>query len=791
MKKKIVWFLQNCRRSLAPAALAAGSIMLSPALTHADGKIFPILGQRPWLNAAKPIGQRVSELLSRMTLRQKVGQLMQVYWGTQHLPALAPAIKSGDVSSFLGVPAPAHLTGAAFWKYRLLRENAAQRMAVSDTRLGIPLLFGEDVVHGCKTIFPVPLAMSCSWSPSMVQQCQTVAAREATAAGIDWVFAPMVNISHDPRWGRVAEGFGEDPYLDSLFTAAAVRGFQGTALGTRDHVISCLKHYIGYGSVQGGRDYNQAELTRFTLWNYHIPAFRAGINAGAATVMSAFNSIGGIPATADRYTLHHVLRTQLGFRGLVVSDWGGVGQLVNWGYARTPADAARRALFAGVDMEMFSHTYTTLARQVREGKVSIAEVNAAVRRVLAVKFASGLFEHPYFSMTRWRHAFLKPASLQLAFQAAERSCVLLKNSHNILPLLHPPRDIALIGPFVNTRSQFLGCWHDLGGVHHMTSLSQCLRKALGGNVTWSIVKTGMSGKGFRQAAAAARSADLVLLAVGETSSMTGENTSRKRIGLPKKEQKLFNMVAASGKPVVTLLFNGRPLTIPHVVRSSAAVLECWQLGTQTAPAVTAVLLGKYDPSGRLTMDFPRSIGQIPVFYDHLNTGRPTLGKYIDGTRKAEFPFGYGLSYTKFHIGSVHLNVIRSAGTKPVIASARVTNIGHVPGIATVELYIRGLYFSAGCRPVRELKGFRHVQLSPGQSRSVSFALGAQDWGYYTAGGRWLVEPSHFEIWISSNSISGQPADFTLARPSSPVRTGKRSVTTVATSLSYHGPLRHH
>ena len=785
MKNKMVRFLQRCGQSVTPAALAA-AILLAPALPHAVGKAVPFQGRRPWLNAAQPVNQRVSELLSHMTLREKVGQLMQWCWGKQHLQDIAPTIKSGEVSSFLGVPAPAKLTAGAFWKYRLSRENAAQRMAVSDTRLGIPLLFGEDVVHGCKTIFPIPLAMSCTWSPGLIQQCQAVAAREATAAGINWVFAPMVNISHDPRWGRVAEGFGEDPYLDSLFTAAAVRGFQGAALGLPYHVISCLKHYIGYGSVEGGRDYNQAELTRFTLWNYHLPAYQAGIKAGAATVMSAFNSIGGIPASADRYTLHHVLRKQLGFRGLVVSDWGAVAQLVDWGYARSSADAARRALFAGVDMEMFSDTYKTIVRQVREGKVSVGQVNSAVRRVLALKFASGIFEHPYFSMTRWRHAFYKPASLKLAFQVAERSCVLLKNSHHILPLIHPPQTIALIGPFVDTRSQFLGCWHDLGGIHHMTTLAHCLRHAFGGKVKWEVVKTGMSGKSFRPAVVAARSADLVLLAVGETSGMTGENTSRKRIGLPGKQQQLFNRIAATGKPIVTLLFNGRPLAIPKVIRSSKAVLECWQLGTQTSPAVTAILLGKYDPSGRLTMDFPRSLGQIPIFYDHLNTGRPTLGKYIDGTRKAEFPFGYGLSYTKFHIGAVHLNLASSTGTKPIVASARVTNIGHVPGTATVQLYIRSLYFSAGSRPVRELKGFRRVKLSPGQSRTVSFSLGAREWGYYTAKGRWLVEPSHFKIWISSNSSSGQPADFNLATQSSRIMAPPRPVNTVATSLSYPG-----
>ena len=769
-------------------AVAGPAVVYSPNPAQADSPERQLVTQpRPWLNSTQPIGQRVSELLSRMTLRDKVGQLMQLCWGTQTLKAIAPEIKAGEVSSFLGIPSPTKLKGSAYWMYRLSRENAAQRLAVNDTRLGIPLLFGEDVVHGCKTIFPIPLAMSCSWSPSLVRRCQRVAAHEATAAGINWAFAPMVNISHDPRWGRVAEGFGEDPYLDARFTAAAVKGLQGAGLGDRDHVIACLKHYIGYGSVEGGRDYNQAELTRFTMWNYHLPAFIAGIHAGAMTVMSAFNSIGGIPASADRYTLHHVLRRQLGFQGIVVSDWGAVGQLVDWGYARSTADAARRALYAGVDMEMFSHTYRTLVQQVRTGKVSIAEINEAVRRILLVKFASGIFEHPYASLTRWRHAFYKPASLRLAFQAAERSCVLLKNSDDTLPLRHPPRRIALIGPFVNSRYQFLGCWHDLGGIDHMTCLSTCLKRSFGSNVIWNVVKTNMTGKGFRRAVVAAKAANLVIMAVGETWTMTGENTSRKRIDLPGKQQILFNEIAATGKPIVALLFNGRPLAVPTLVKHSAAVLECWQLGTKTAPAVAAILKGTYNPSGRLTMDFPLSLGQIPVFYDHLNTGRPKLGKYIDGTRKPEFCFGYGLSYTRFHIGSVHLNVTRSTAAARVVASARVTNTGNLPGTSVVQLYIRCLYFKAGCRPVRELKGFSRVHLAPDQSKTVHFSLGAKDWGYYTSQGKWLVQPTHFDIWISSNSSSGRPAHFELIKLDIPGHEEKGPVVIAGSSPLYHRP----
>lgn len=762
MKKLTTPIIKNCGIVIALAASfgQARFCMSKPIRVdmRTDSKA---VQQRAWLNSAQPVAQRVSELLSHMTLREKVGQLMQACWGTQHLAAIAPEIKAGAVSSFLGIPSPTKLKAAAYWMYRLSREHAAQRMAVRDSRLGIPLLFGEDVIHGCKTMFPIPLALSCSWSPTLVRRCQKVAAREATAAGINWAFAPMVNISHDPRWGRVAEGFGEDPYLDALFTVAAVKGLQGTGLGERYHVIACLKHYVGYGSVEGGRDYNQAELTRFTLWNYHLPAFIAGIHAGAMSMMSAFNSIGGIPASADRYTLHHVLREQLGFRGFVVSDWGAVGQLVNWGYARSAADAARRALYAGVDMEMFSDTYKTLVKQVREGKVSIAEVNNAVRRILTIKFSSGLFEHPYVSMTRWQHAFYKPASLRLALESAERSCVLLKNSRDTLPLRHPPTQIALIGPFVNSRYQFLGCWHDLGGIEHMIPLSRCLKASFGPNITWSVVQTNMSGKGFRRAVQAAKAAKLVIMAVGERWTMTGENTSRKRIGLPEKQQQLFNMVAATGKPIVSLLFNGRPLAVPTLVKKSAAVLECWQLGTQTAPALAAILKGLYDPSGRLTMDFPRSVGQIPIFYDHLNTGRPKLGKYIDGTRKPEFCFGYGLSYTRFHISAVRLSTRISTAATPVIASAKVTNIGKIPGTSIVQLYIRCLYYKAGCRPVRELKGFSRVHLKPGQSKTVTFSLGDKDWGYYTRKGRWLVQPSDFDIWISSNSSSGMPAHFKL------------------------------
>ena len=753
-------------RTLAMALAMAGAVGFTAIARAAEptaAKPVGVIRHRDWMNPQLAVDKRVSDLMAHMTLAEKVGQLLQVSW-IRKLSLIAPAIKEGQVSSLLGFNPPhaGKLSGNSYWRYRISQYNAAQKMAVEDTRLGIPILFGSNVVHGFKTTFPIPLALSCSWNPSLVKRCEHVSAREATAAGVNWTFAPMINISYDPRWGRVAESFGEDPYLNSAFTAAAVRGFQGKDPAAPGNLIACLKHYVGYGAVQGGRDYNQAEITRFTLWNYYLPAYLAGVKAGALTVMSAFNSIGGTPCTADRYTLHDILKRDWGFKGFVVSDWQSVKQLVQWGYAYDDADAARRALYAGLDMEMASDTYKTLIQQVKDGKVPISEVNAAVRRVLRVKFLSGLFEHPYASTTRWQHAFLKPAYKQLALRAAERSCVLLKNAKSILPLVQFPHRIAIIGPLADSRTEFLGCWHSMGDATGMSTLPETLRGMLPAKVAISVVRTGMSKPhNFHHAVTLAKHSDLVIMMVGEKASMSGENTSRVRIGLPGQQQLLFDNVAATGKPIITLLFNGRPLAIPDVIKKSKAVLECWQLGTQTAPAISAVLLGKYNPSGKLTMDFPRHIGQIPVYYDHLNTGRPDLGKFIDGSRQPEFCFGYGRSYTSFTIGPVRLSThkLKIGGT--IQASATVTNTGSRPGTEVAQFYIRCLYFKAGCRPVRELKGFRRIHLLPGQRKTVTFKLGDQQLGYYNSDGKWLVEPSHFEVWISSDSASGKPASFDL------------------------------
>ncbi len=746
---------------LSMAGLVGCAMPTRAAKATADG--FPRANsRRGWMNQHLSANERVYDLMAHMTLAEKVGQLLQIDWNKK-LAAIAPAIRAGQVSSLLGFNPPhPKLSGKSYWRYRVSQYNSAQKMAVEDTSLGIPILFGSNVLHGFRTIFPIPLAMSCSWNPRLVERCERVSAREASAAGVDWTFAPMVNISNDPRWGRVAESFGEDPYLNSAFTAAAVRGFQGKYPAAPGNLIACLKHYVGYGAVQGGRDYNQAEITRFTLWNYYLPAYLAGVRAGALTVMSAFSSIGGTPCTADRYTLHDILKKDWGFQGFVVSDWQSVKQLVPWGYAYNDADAARRALYAGVDMEMASHTYKTLVRQINNGKVPVSEVNAAVRRVLRVKFCSGLFEHPYASTTRWQRAFLKPAYKRLALRAAEQSCVLLKNAKGTLPLVHVPRRIAVIGPLANSRAEFLGCWHSMGDEAGMASLPDALRAVSPADVTISAIRTGMSKtRKFRSAVALAERSDLIIMMVGEKAAMSGENTSRVRIGLPGKQQQLFNAVAATGKPIITLLFNGRPLAIPDVVKRSEAVLECWQLGTETAPAIADILLGKYDPSGKITMDFPRSVGQIPVYYDHLNTGRPTRGKYIDGSRRPEFCFGYGLSYTKFKISPPRLSENKMTIGGTLDASAAIANVGNCAGTEVAQLYIRSLYFKEGCRPVRQLVGFRRIRLLPGQRKTVTFTLGDSELGYYNAHGKWLVEPSRFEVWISSDSASGKPASFDL------------------------------
>jgi len=737
--------------------------------------------QEVYENPARPINKRVADLLKRMTLDEKIGQLWQGHMEADSDQTFADRLRRGEISSFLD--------GSVLVETPVMR-NKLQHIAVEQSRLGIPLIFGHDSIHGFRTIFPIPLAEACAWEPDLFEQTQAISARETAAAGIDWTFAPMVDLARDPRWGRIAEGFGEDPYLGTLDAAACVRGFQGANVADTNRVVACLKHYVGYGAAEGGRDYNTTEISEYTLRNFYLPQFKAGVDAGAWTVMSAFNELSGMPASANRHTLTEILRDEWKFRGFVVSDWQSVSELISHGVAADNAEAARLALTAGVDMEMVSTTYAdTLAQQVKAREIPESVLDEAVRRVLTVKFAKGLFENPYVDEARCRTAFLRPDALARAREAAAKSCVLLKNENGVLPISRQVKKIALVGPFADDAEELVGPWYSRANTNDIVSIAAGVRAKLSPDVRLTVargcavienskirrhigdfspIKEQPTGDHeIADAVAAAASADVVILALGEPRDWSGEDASRSSLYIPGRQMELFDAMVATGKPVIVILFNGRPLTLSRVQEESAAILEAWFPGVQGGNGVADVLFGDADPSGRLTTTFPRSVGQVPMYYNHFNTGRPGTGdftgQYADGPSDPMYPFGYGLTYTKFEYGKVELSapVLKSAGT--LIARMKLKNTGARAGTETAQLYVRAIAASAGPRPVRELKGFQKVHLLPGESRDVSFTISKQELGYSDTKGRWVVDPGKFQLWISKDSASGEPVDFELAK----------------------------
>ncbi len=729
----------------------------------------------------RPVAVRVNDLLKRMTLDEKIGQLWQANLGKDADKKFADKLKRGEVSSFLD--------GSALIENPVMR-NKLQHIAVEQSCLGIPIILGHDVIHGFRTIFPISLAQACAWEPGLFERTQTIAAREAAAAGIDWTFAPMVDLARDPRWGRIAEGFGEDPWLGALDAAASVRGFQGTNVADPDHVVACLKHFVGYGAAEGGRDYNTTEISEFTLRNFYLPQFKAGVDAGALTVMSAFNDLSGMPASGNRHTLTEILRGEWHFPGYVVSDWAAVGELVDHGVAADDAAAARLGLTAGVDMEMVSTTYPdTLAQQVKAGKIPVAVVDEAVRRVLTVKFEKGLFDHPYTDEARCQTAFLRPDAIALAREAAAKSCVLLKNENGSLPVSKETKKIALIGPFAEDAAELAGPWFSRAHADDIVSLADGIRAKLSANAQLTVARGCAiieSGKSRRllgtstkiyehptgsneiaDAVAVAGAADVVVMALGEPRDWSGEDGSRSTLGLSGRQQELFDAVVSTGKPVIVILINGRPLAVPEIQQKAAAILEAWFPGVQGGNGVADVLFGDVNPAGRLTTTFPNSVGQVPVYYNHANTGRPGIGEYkgnyADGSIAPLYPFGFGLTYTRFDYGKIWLDspVVKPGGT--LTAHLLLSNTGARAGVETVQLYIRALAATAGARPVRELKDFQKILLQPGESRDLVFNLSVNDLGYYDTKGNWLVEPGKYQLWLARDSDSGQPVEFELAK----------------------------
>ena len=765
--------------------LTASALAAEPVSIYREGWIDLDKNGQPdiYENPSKPVAKRVTDLMKRMTLEEKIGQLWQVDLQNDSDKKHGEHLRRGEIGSFLG--GSKTIESPLLW-------NRLQKIAVEQSRLGIPLILGHDVIHGFRTQFPIPLAQACAWEPALFEQTGTIAAREAAAAGIAWTFAPMVDLARDPRWGRIAEGFGEDPFLGALDAAASVRGFQGTNVADPDRVVACLKHFVGYGAAEGGRDYNTTEISEYTLRNFYLPQFHAGVDAGALTLMSAFNCLSGFPASGNRHTLTDILRGEWNFPGFVVSDYNSVLELIDHGVAADPTKAARLGFTAGVDMEMVSPTYRdTLKKQVEQGTIAKKTLDEAVRRVLTVKFEKGLFDRPFTDETRYQTAFLHDDALALSRAAAAKSCVLLKNENAALPLSPSVKKTALIGPFADNAQELVGPWHSRAHKADVVSLAEAFRQHLDANAQLSILRgcpmldsnvvklpldidtfapikeAPLGSNEIAEAVALAQSADVVVLALGEPLDWSGESATRTDLGLPGKQQELFDAVAATGKPVVVVLFNGRPLAIPQLQAKAAAILEAWFPGTQGANGVADVLFGAVDPAGRLTTTFPRNVGQVPFHYNHFNTGRPGVGdyhgNYVDVPTSPQYPFGFGLAYTVFEFGKVTLatNVISLNGK--ISASVEIKNTGARAGTAVAELYLRALAATAGPRPVRELKGFQKILLQPGETKTGNFELTAKELGYFDAKGNWLVEPGKYQLWISADSAAGEPAAFQLVK----------------------------
>ncbi|MCP4594660.1 MAG: glycosyl hydrolase [bacterium] len=713
---------------------------------------------------------RIENLLERMTLEEKLSQLTQrsgddiddadTPEARQKTEAFLATIRGAQMGSFLNVH------GAE-------RVNRLQRVAVEESRLGIPLIFGLDVIHGYKTIFPIPLAETCSWDPDLVTRAAAVAATEARAAGIHWTFAPMVDIARDPRWGRVAEGAGEDPYLGAVMAAARVRGFQGEDPAAADRLLACAKHFCAYGGAEAGRDYNTVDVSERTLREVYLPPFKAAVDAGVGTFMSAFNDLNGIPATANPFILTEVLRQKWGFEGFVVSDWDSIGELVQHGIAASPADSARLAITAGVDMDMCSFVYRAhLAEEIRSGRISETVIDRAVRRVLKAKARLGLFEHPYVDPQREAQVCLTPEHLALAREVARSSIVLLKNHDDLLPLGKDLGTIAVLGPLADNRKDPFGTWAGIGGWGEAVDVLAGVRSAVSKETRVLHAKgcelEGNDRSGFVEALTVAKQADAVVLVVGEGQAMSGEAHCRTSLGLPGVQRDLVETVHAIGVPVVVVLMNGRPLSIGWTAEHVPAILETWHLGNECGHAVADVLFGDFNPSGKLPITFPRNVGQVPIYYYHKNTGRPPAdndgftSKYLDTPTTPLFPFGYGLSYTTFGYADLEVSARKIPPGGEVTISAVVANKGKRPGHEIVQLYVRDVVASVS-PPVKRLRGFRRIFLAPGETKRVSFTLACADLGLYNAEMKYVTEPGEFRVWIGPSSAEGLEGRFEVTK----------------------------
>ena len=730
------------------------------------------------------IDQKVDSVLKLMTLDEKIGQLNQYngFWEiTGPVPKEGQAakkfeqLKKGLVGSMLNVKGVKDV-------------RALQKIAVEQTRLKIPLIFGFDVIHGYKTISPIPLAESASWDMEAIRKSASIAAEEAAAAGLNWTFAPMVDIARDARWGRVMEGAGEDSYLGSQIAIARVKGFQGENFNSNKTIIACAKHFAGYAQAESGRDYNSVDISEEMLQNVIFPPFKAAVEAGVRTFMNSFNELNGVPATASKYLQREVLKRDWNFKGFVVSDWGSIGEMVNHGYSKDGKQAAEQAINAGSDVDMESSLYVEhLSALIKESKVKETLVNDAVKRVLKVKFELGLFTNPYkYCNEEYEKATVGKTEFQDAvLDMAKKSIVLLKNENNLLPLKKSGQIIAVIGALANDKTSPLGSWRLAADENSAVSLLEGMQKYNENTLTYSKGADVALGKpqfifetkinetdttGFDEAIAIAKNSDVVIMSLGEHGLQTGEGRSRSDIGLPGVQQQLLEAVYKVNKNIVLVLNNGRPLAIPWAAENIPAIVEGWQLGSQSGNAIAQILYGDYNPSGKLPMTFPRNVGQIPIYYNHKNTGRPTIenkdlvfwSHYSDVANTPLYPFGYGLSYSKFEYSDIKLSSNSFSKNKKITVQVTLKNNSAVKGKEVVQMYIRDLFGSL-TRPVRELKGFELIELNANESKTVSFNIDKKTLEYFTANKKWETESGDFKVFIGGDSNASLEANFNYTK----------------------------
>ncbi|MFN0256941.1 glycoside hydrolase family 3 N-terminal domain-containing protein [Pedobacter ureilyticus] len=704
-------------------------------------------------DAKQPIEKRIEDLLARMTLEEKVMQLNQYTLGRND-NANNMADPVNDI--------PAQVGSLIYFGSNADLRNRVQKKAMEQSRLGIPIIFGYDVIHGFRTIYPISLGQACSWNPALVEKACGVAAQEARMSGIDWTFSPMIDVARDGRWGRVAEGYGEDTYTNAIFTVASVKGYQGTNLASDKNVAACLKHYIGYGASEAGRDYVYSEISNQTLWDTYMPPYEAGVKAGAVTLMSSFNDISGTPGSANHYTLTEVLKKRWKHDGFVVSDWGSIEQLRPQGVAANKKEAALKAFTAGVEMDMMNRSYDNhLGDLVKEGKVSETLLNDAVRRVLRVKFKLGLFDRPYTPTTTEKQRFYRPESLKIAEQLAEESIVLLKNKDKALPLNNVSK-IAVIGPMAKSQWNLLGSWAAQGKSDDIISISDALQAEFKGKAEVSYALgadfDGQDRKGFEEAKALAAKSDVIVLCLGEKKNWSGENASRSTIALPQIQEELAIELKKLGKPIILVLSSGRPLELNRLEPISDAILTMWQPGTPGGKPLSGVLSGRVNPSGKLAMTFPFSTGQIPIYYNYRQSARPHQGKYQDIQSTPLYEFAHGLSYTTFEYGDLKVSAIQIKRGEKLTVEIPVKNTGDRDGVETVHWFIQDPVSSIS-RPIKELKYFEKQLLKKGETKTYKFEVDLQrDLSFVDGDGKRFLEAGDYNIIVKNKKIKIEIVD---------------------------------